>query len=299
MAAVLKLGRDQFEANYKNKMPVVAEGVLGGLEKWKDSEYLATSLGTKPLNVFTSVDNCRFLNANGMVETISMLPQLIVKYVFNYPNVSEKQLQFIDDSCTDNVNGRLPGNQTAPQRIYLRTQSMPEALYRDIATPLNITSFTKVFTSNQDGTPPSSSEQSFAQKVFRQTHMQLWMGTKGNVTPLHYDRNHGLLAQIIGSKRIDLFSHADTPYLYPDKCIKHVSRINLRDIDSPRSGQETLKQFPDFEEATRYRVVLNPGELLYIPPFWWHDVTSLDNSLSVTFPWDLEGNEEIPPIMLL
>ncbi len=139
----------------------------------------------------------------------------------------------------------------------------------------------------------------FVCKVFRRSHMQLWLGTKGNVTPLHFDRNHGLLAQIMGSKRVDLFSHADTPYLYRDKSVRHTSQIDLREFDSSKSRAEALLRFPLFEEATRYTAVLAPGDVLYTPPFWWHEVTSLENSLSVTFPWDIAGNEEIPPIMLL
>ena len=144
----------------------------------------------------------------------------------------------------------------------------------------------------------SKEELKFSERIFRQSHMQLWLGTQGNTTPLHYDRNHGLLAQIIGSKRIELFSHSDTSYLYPDNSTHHLSRLNLREFDRKEQRVEALRKFPKFEEATRYRALLRPGDVLYIPPFWWHEVLSLENALSVTFPWDLEGNEEIPPIML-
>ncbi|XP_071940879.1 uncharacterized protein [Antedon mediterranea] len=135
--------------------------------------------------------------------------------------------------------------------------------------------------------------QAVHQKVFRIDTMQLWLGTKGNITPLHFDRNHGLLLQVIGCKELVLFSHTDTPLLYPHPSHtsrSHTSKVNLRDIDS--------KRFPHLKHAQRYTCVLNPGEILYTPPFWWHDVTSLDGCLSVTLPWDI-SIDEIPLNMLM
>ncbi|XP_019636216.1 PREDICTED: uncharacterized protein LOC109478839 [Branchiostoma belcheri] len=132
-------------------------------------------------------------------------------------------------------------------------------------------------------------------RIFNQNTMQLWLGSAGNVTPLHYDRNHGLLSQIVGCKELILFSHEDTNNLYPYSSLSdrsHTSRINLRTTD-----QEEIERFPRVAEALRYHCVLRPGELLYIPPFWWHDVTSLDPCVSVTLPWDLEAHEDIPACM--
>ncbi|CAH1238274.1 KDM8 [Branchiostoma lanceolatum] len=132
-------------------------------------------------------------------------------------------------------------------------------------------------------------------RIFNQNTMQLWLGSAGNITPLHYDRNHGLLSQIVGCKELVLFSHEDTNNLYPYSSLSdrsHTSRVNLRTTD-----REEIERFPRVAEAQRYHCVLKPGELLYIPPFWWHDVTSLDPCVSVTLPWDLEAHEDIPACM--
>ncbi|XP_072029899.1 uncharacterized protein [Amphiura filiformis] len=134
-------------------------------------------------------------------------------------------------------------------------------------------------------------------RIFNCKTMQLWIGTRGNITPLHYDRNHGLLAQISGRKELVLFSHEDTAFLYPHPTYSdraHTSRINLRRINE--SSYAAL--FSKLKEAQPYTCILKPGELLYMPPFWWHDVTSLDNCVSVTLPWDIDGYEEVPPCML-
>ena len=128
-------------------------------------------------------------------------------------------------------------------------------------------------------------------RIFNQSTMQLWIGTQGNVTPLHYDRNHGLLAQFAGRKELILFSHEDTRNLYPHVSYSeraHTSRADLHGLDA-KDG----KRFPKLRNAQPYHCILQPGELLYMPPFWWHDVTSLDDCISVTLPWDISSNEEV------
>jgi hypothetical protein len=43
-----------------------------------------------------------------------------------------------------------------------------------------------------------------------------------------------------------------------------------------------LKEFPLASRLRGLEVVLQPGDLLYIPPLWWHHVTAIaDVSLSV------------------
>ena len=42
------------------------------------------------------------------------------------------------------------------------------------------------------------------------------------------------------------------------------------DIDDP-----DLKEFPIFAEVTRHECVMEPGDVLFIPALWFHNVTSL------------------------
>ncbi|XP_044735753.1 bifunctional peptidase and arginyl-hydroxylase JMJD5 [Chrysoperla carnea] len=106
-----------------------------------------------------------------------------------------------------------------------------------------------------------------------------WFGPKGTLSPLHYDPKHNLLTQVIGSKQIILFSPDDSSYLYPydDKLLFNTSQV---DPISPN-----LKDYPEFGKAIKWYCVLKPGEMLYIPPKWWHHVVSLEKSFSVSFWW--------------
>ena len=110
--------------------------------------------------------------------------------------------------------------------------------------------------------------------------INFWMGSAGCVTHLHYDTSQNFLVQVRGRKELLLFAPADSQYLYAneDEKFKHVSRVLIDKVDS--------EQFPLFENASPYRCLLEEGDVLYLTPFWWHHVRSLDTSISVNYWWD-------------
>jgi hypothetical protein len=112
----------------------------------------------------------------------------------------------------------------------------------------------------------------------------LWLGAAGNCTPLHYDTAHNLFAQIHGRKRFTVFEPGEGPRLFPHALSSrhpHVSRVDPERPD--------LAAFPAFAGARASEVVLEPGELLFLPARYWHHVRSLDVSISVNTWWAPPG----------
>ncbi|GAQ89752.1 hypothetical protein KFL_005580040 [Klebsormidium nitens] len=111
-----------------------------------------------------------------------------------------------------------------------------------------------------------------------------WFGPPGTVTPLHYDPHHNLLAQVVGRKYIRLYAPSASECVYPHTqgMLTNTSRVNLDQVDKG--------EFPLFATAHFTECVLEAGEVLYIPPRWWHYVTSLSKSFSVSFWWS-EGQD--------
>lgn len=107
-----------------------------------------------------------------------------------------------------------------------------------------------------------------------------WYGPKGTVSPLHHDPKKNLLAQVVGEKQIFLFSPQESENLYPHR---HELLNNTARVD-PR--QPDLEKHPKYKEAKGFFCVLKPGQMLYIPPKWWHFVESLSVSFSVSFWWE-------------
>ena len=118
--------------------------------------------------------------------------------------------------------------------------------------------------------------------------LQLWT---------HYDVMDNLLVQIVGRKRVVLFppSALEDLYLKGDKS-------TVVDIDTP-----DLEHFPRFSNAERFECEMSPGDVLFIPALWFHNVTSLGYSVAVNSFWrglddkfydskDTYGNKDPPQV---
>ena len=108
--------------------------------------------------------------------------------------------------------------------------------------------------------------------------LNAWLGPPDTVSPTHTDPYHNLLAQVVGAKAIRLFAPSQSPYLYP-----HTGRLSNNSQVDPKAPD--LARFPLFAHATSQACVLEAGEMLYIPPLWWHHIEALDVSFSVSCWW--------------
>jgi len=109
---------------------------------------------------------------------------------------------------------------------------------------------------------------------------KLWMSAPDTRSPLHMDLPDNLFAQLVGRKRVSLFSPRQEWRMYrhaPWSRLPQVSRVDAEEPD--------LTRYPRFAAAQPLRCVVEPGELLYIPRFWWHQVRSIDFSISVNYWW--------------
>lgn len=113
----------------------------------------------------------------------------------------------------------------------------------------------------------------------QQVAINAWFGPKGTISPCHYDPNHNILCQVVGSKYIRLYDTKYSENLYPHE--GKLSNTSQVDIEHP----DEVK-FPRFREAEYRECILEEGDALYIPPKVWHYVKSLDMSFSVSFWWD-------------
>jgi hypothetical protein len=107
--------------------------------------------------------------------------------------------------------------------------------------------------------------------------VQFWYGSKGVTTQMHYDLSYNFFVQITGTKTFLLLppeNHKNI-YMFPRVHPHHRrSQANLTAID--------LEVFPKFAEVTgALEVTLKAGDMLYLPPLWFHHVINNDAGFSV------------------
>ncbi|XP_054263777.1 hypoxia-inducible factor 1-alpha inhibitor-like isoform X2 [Macrosteles quadrilineatus] len=133
------------------------------------------------------------------------------------------------------------------------------------------------------------------------TYNLLLIGMEGNVTPCHYDEQQNMFAQIRGLKRFILFPPDQFECFYPYPVYHPYDRQSQVDFDKP-----DLTRFPKFAEVSGQEAVVGPGDVLYIPIYWWHHVECLRHNgytVSVNFwykagptgqiVYPLKGNQKV------
>lgn len=103
---------------------------------------------------------------------------------------------------------------------------------------------------------------------------RFWIGPAGTVTPLHCDYDDNIFAQIWGSKRIFLSPPHHDEFLYP----REANAILFGSPFDPEAPD--YKQFPLARQAAMIEVIVHPGDMLYVPAGWYHQVRALTFSLS-------------------
>jgi hypothetical protein len=106
----------------------------------------------------------------------------------------------------------------------------------------------------------------------------IWMGSAGNVTKAHYDTEDNVNIQLRGKKEFILYPSTQLGELYPRSAWDYMSNFSQVEIAAP-----DLSRYPRFGRATPMRAVIEPGDFLYIPIYWWHQVHTLEASLNVNF----------------
>ena len=104
----------------------------------------------------------------------------------------------------------------------------------------------------------------------------LWLGVSPTCSQLHFDRKDNFICQMCGVKEILLFGPEQTPRLYQRADADGTSftdRFSAMDLNTDDPGR-FREAYPLAAAAEPLRVVLCPGDVLFVPRTWWHVVSS-------------------------
>lgn len=105
------------------------------------------------------------------------------------------------------------------------------------------------------------------------TDTRVWIGSAGTRSMLHSDLKDNFFCQLWGEKTVTLLAWRDSRAAYPFPGNLVNSRVDLAAPD--------VRRFPRLKHAVLRSVRMSPGDLLYIPRGWWHDIRAHSASVSV------------------
>jgi hypothetical protein len=118
---------------------------------------------------------------------------------------------------------------------------------------------------------------------------RIWIGTK-SVVSTHFDLSDNIACVVAGRRRFTLFP--------PDQ----LANLYVGPLDHTMAGQPASMvelNAPDFERFPRFREALaaavtaelEPGDAIYIPTLWWHQIEALSPfNILINYWW-----EDAPP----
>jgi hypothetical protein len=116
-------------------------------------------------------------------------------------------------------------------------------------------------------------------------HIQprIWIGNRVT-TPAHFDASHNLAVAVCGRRRFTVFAPEQVRNLYigPLDFATTGAAISMARLD-----QAGDPRFPQLQQALQHSLVsdLEPGDAIYLPPLWWHHVTSLERLNALVNYW--------------
>ncbi|WP_066967466.1 cupin-like domain-containing protein [Microbulbifer sp. Q7] len=114
--------------------------------------------------------------------------------------------------------------------------------------------------------------------------VSLWFGNRTRVAA-HFDLPENLACVVAGRRRFTLFPPEQVANLYPGPLDFNPAgqAISLVDFYKP-----DFARYPNYQKALEAAQVaeMEPGDVLYVPSMWWHQVESLDAvNMLVNYWW--------------
>ncbi|MEH1820703.1 MAG: cupin-like domain-containing protein [Nostoc sp.] len=108
-------------------------------------------------------------------------------------------------------------------------------------------------------------------------YCQFFIGASNSLTPLHFDclLTNNIFFQLVGRKQFTILLPRDAK-----NCYRKGWRWFLVDPENP-----DFNKYPEYRNAKPIKFIVNPGDIVYMPPGTLHHVRSLDMSISFNIDW--------------
>ena len=115
---------------------------------------------------------------------------------------------------------------------------------------------------------------------------QIFVGRQGTGTPFHHAAVYNWFYQVDGKKHWWFIDPYDSFLTYPVAILGRAAGFSF--CLFPYEYNE--KAFPLFQYCPMYSAVLEPGDVLFNPPWWWHAIKNVtETTVAVASRWHTDG----------
>ncbi|ETO15616.1 hypothetical protein RFI_21744 [Reticulomyxa filosa] len=114
--------------------------------------------------------------------------------------------------------------------------------------------------------------------------VNFWMGSHRSVTTIHSDNYENLYCVISGQKTFELYPPTNVD-IFKHKRKYQMAKYHLDSVSKewsvePQRPAQFVEWIDDFktDQIPGMQVIVNPGDLLYLPSLWYHKVTQTEDN---------------------
>ncbi|MEM7530535.1 MAG: cupin-like domain-containing protein [Chloroflexota bacterium] len=127
---------------------------------------------------------------------------------------------------------------------------------------------------------------------------QLFMGGAKTGTSWHHASGWNFFFNVYGEKQWFMAHPTMTPWIYGRM---HPSgSAGMTKVDHNKPARAQIAKFPLYRHVPVYSIVLQPGDVLVVPPWWWHAITNISSAtIAVSTRWLNFQSPNTTPILRL
>lgn len=264
-------------------MHAAARRVGADLRKWMSLSDALMELRAQAFDV-TSVPRVSGLSSEAFHRDYYALnrPVILEDVAADWPALTKWDTAYLRDRFGDHTVAYQQGRSAADHRDSFidHTREAPFRVYLDLIDRSETTNDYYLIAHDRmldrPGFRPLLDDIIFDERYLdpgdTQGRVFFWLGPAGAATPMHRDLGNVYLAQIRGRKAIKL-----APSLQMHRIYNELGYHSEADFEDLEAGD-----YPMLDKAQIAEVVIEPGEMLFIPLGWWHHVKALDQTITIT-----------------
>ncbi|MDF1699028.1 MAG: cupin-like domain-containing protein [Saprospiraceae bacterium] len=116
---------------------------------------------------------------------------------------------------------------------------------------------------------------------------QVFIGPNASYTPLHNANPGNIFTQVFGEKEWMLIPPEYSVIVDANPIKSNYRSAPIRKEYGPYNPFEPdhTRPYHLYQYCERYRAILKPGDVLFVPPYWWHAVRNFGDTIGVGYRW--------------